>query len=76
MLGLAAAVALLSASRGKRGVRLTSGLPTAVAPLSSGLVASAAEALRRRRGELVWYLATAILATGIGVLATVWLNRA
>jgi len=44
--------------------------------LSSNLGASAAKAIRRRRGELTWYFATAVLATGVGVLATVWLNRA
>jgi len=90
MLGLAAAVALLFSSvptsAAKRGTPTSGakrGTPTSRAKrgtrsplLSSNLGASAAKAIRHRRGELTWYLATAVLATGIGVLATVWLNRA
>jgi hypothetical protein len=72
MLGLATAIALQFSSRaapaGKRRARPPH--------LSSSLTESAAKAIRRRRGELVWYLATAVVATGVGVLATVWLNRA
>lgn len=30
---------------------------------------------RRKRGELAWYLATALLAAGFAVIVTVWLNR-
>jgi hypothetical protein len=71
-LGLATAVALLfsrpSAPAGKRRARPPR--------LSSSMSETAAKAIRRRRGELVWYLATAVVATGVGVLATVWLNRA
>ena len=76
---LAAAVALLfsslSASAAKRRARLILA-PAAAAPLSPNLPASAAQTIRRRRSELVWYLATAVLAIGVGVLATVWLNQA
>ncbi len=49
---------------------------SATALLSSSLAASSANTIRRRRGELAWYLATALFAAGIGVVATVWLNRA
>jgi hypothetical protein len=90
MLRLATAVALLFSSvptsAAKRGTPTSGpkqGTPTSRAKrgtrsplLSSNLGASAAEAIRRRRGELTWYLATAVVATGVGVLATVWLNRA
>jgi hypothetical protein len=76
---LAAAVALLfsslSASAAKRRARLILA-PGAAVPLSLNLPASAAQAIRRRRSELVWYLATAVLAIGVGILATVWLNQA
>jgi len=47
----------------------------------AGLVVSAALTAwrnlgaRRKRGELAWYLATALLAAGFAVIVTVWLNR-
>jgi hypothetical protein len=47
---------------------------TAGALLFSSLAASSAETIRRRRSEFAWYLATALLAVGVGVIATVWLN--
>jgi hypothetical protein len=79
MSALAAAVAQLfsslSTSAAKRRARLSLA-PGAAVPLSPNLPASAAQAIRRRRSELVWYLATAVLAIGVGVLATVWLNQA
>jgi len=79
MSALAAAVALLfsslSASAAKRRARRILA-PAAAVPLSPNLPASAAQTIRRRRSELVWYLATAVLAIGVGVLATVWLNQA
>jgi len=37
---------------------------------------SAAFMLRRRRGQLAWYLATGLLAAGTGLLVTAWLNGA
>jgi hypothetical protein len=81
MVGLATAVALLFSSvptsAAKRGTSTSGARRGTRSPLlSSNLGASAAKAVRRRRGELVWYLATAVVATGVGVLATVWLNRA
>jgi hypothetical protein len=60
----------------RRGARRMLGLAAAAAPFSSGLSASPARAIPGRRGEFVWYLATAVVAIGVGVLATVWLNRA
>ncbi len=48
---------------------------TATALLASSLAASSANTVHRRRSELAWYLATALLAVAIGVAATVWLNR-
>ena len=79
MSALAAAVALLfsslSASAAKRRARRILA-PAAAVPLSPNLPAYAAQTIRRRRSELAWYLATAVLAIGVGVLATVWLNQA
>jgi hypothetical protein len=46
----------------------------AAALLSLSLGASA-DTIRRRRSEFAWYLATALLAAGVGIVATVWLNR-
>ncbi|HEY8235797.1 MAG TPA: hypothetical protein VIF85_04100 [Gaiellaceae bacterium] len=50
-------------------------LATSAALVSSSLAASSAKTISRRRGEFAWYLASALLAAGIGVVATVWLNR-
>ena len=60
----------------KAGAEMMLRWATATALLSSSLAASSANTIRRRRGELAWYLATALFAAGIGVVATVWLNRA
>lgn len=59
----------------KAGARLMLRWATATALLSSSLAASSANTIRRRRSELAWYFATALFAAGIGVVATVWLNR-
>jgi len=64
-----------AAPAAKGGARLMLSLATASALLSSSLAASSADTIRRRRGELSWYFASALLATGIGLLATVWLGR-
>jgi hypothetical protein len=48
---------------------------TATALLSSSLAVSSANTVRRRRSELAWYSAAALFAAGVGVVATVWLNR-
>ncbi len=58
----------------KRGVGLVVSLATAAALVSSSLAASSAKTISRRRSEYAWYLASALLAAGIGVVATVWLN--
>jgi hypothetical protein len=58
----------------KAGARLMLQSATATALLSS-LAASSANTVRRRRGELAWYSAAAVFAAGLGVVATVWLNR-
>jgi hypothetical protein len=49
-------------------------LATAAVLVSSSLAASSAKTISRRRSEYAWYLASALLAAGIGVVATVWLN--
>ena len=49
-------------------------LATSAALVSSSLAASSAKTISRRRSEFAWYLASAVLAAGIGVAATVWLN--
>jgi MYXO-CTERM domain-containing protein len=59
----------------KRGAGLALSLATSAALVSSSLAASSAKTISRRRGEFAWYLASALLAAGIGVVATVWLNR-
>jgi hypothetical protein len=38
------------------------------------LAASSAKTISRRRSEFAWYLASALLVAGIGVVATVWQN--
>jgi hypothetical protein len=43
---------------------------------SAGLALPLADTIRRRRGEFAWYLFTTLLAVGVGVVATVWLNGA
>lgn len=65
-----------AAPAGKRGAGLMLSLVTAAALLSSSLAAFSANTIARRRSEFAWYFATALLAAGVGVLATVWLNRA
>ncbi len=58
----------------KRGAGLMLSLATSAALVSSSLAASSARTISRRRSEYTWYLASALLAAGIGVVATVWLN--
>jgi hypothetical protein len=65
-----------AAPAAKRGAGLMRSLAIAAALLSSSLAASSAKTISRRRTEFAWYLASVLLAAGIGVLATVWLNRA
>ena len=65
-----------AAPAAKRGPGLMLSLATAAALLSSSLAASSAKTISRRRAVFAWYLASALLAAGIGVLTTVWLNRA
>jgi hypothetical protein len=64
-----------AAPAAKGGARLVLGFVAAVALLSANLAASSAREVRRRRGDFAWYLVTAVLAVGVGVVATVWLNR-
>jgi hypothetical protein len=59
----------------KAGARLMMRWATATALLSLSLAASSANTVRRRRSELAWYSAAALFAAGVGVVATVWLNR-
>ena len=64
-----------AAPAAKGGARLTLRWIAATALVPSSLAASSANTIRRRRSEFAWYLASGLLATGIGVVATVWLNR-
>jgi hypothetical protein len=63
-----------AAPAAKRGAGLAVSLATSAALVSSSLAASSAKTISRRRSEYAWYLASAALAAGIGVVATVWLN--
>jgi len=63
-----------AAPAAKGGARLMLRLATATALLSSSLAASSANTILRRRSEFAWYLATGLLAVGIGVLATMLLS--
>jgi hypothetical protein len=65
-----------AAPAAERGARLTVRWATATAAWSFALAASASVTSRRRRSELAWYLAATLLATGVGLLVAVWLNRA
>jgi hypothetical protein len=42
----------------------------AAALLSSSLAASSADTILRRRSEFAWYLATGLLAIGLGLVVT------
>jgi hypothetical protein len=63
-----------AAPAAKRGAGLVVSLATSAALVSSSLAASSARTISRRRSEYAWYFASALLAAGIGVVATVWLN--
>jgi hypothetical protein len=63
-----------AAPAAKRGAGLAVSLATSAALASSSLAASSAKTISRRRSEYAWYLASALLAAGIGVVASVWLN--
>ena len=63
-----------AAPAAKRGAGLAVSLATSAALVSSSLAASSAKTISRRRSEYGWYLASALLAAGIGVVASVWLN--
>jgi hypothetical protein len=63
-----------AAPAAKRGAGLVLSLATSAALVSSSLAASSAKTISRRRSEYGWYLASALIAAGVGVVATVWLN--
>jgi hypothetical protein len=69
---LAARQVVLAAKRGPRWMLRRAA--KAASLLSSGLAASWANTIRRRRVELAWYLATGLLAAGLGLAVTAWLN--
>jgi hypothetical protein len=73
---LLAAALILSTAIAERGARLAMRGASATAARSFALAASATVTSRRRRGDLAWYLAATLLAAGIGLLVTVWLNPA
>jgi len=55
--------------------RRTRRRPALTARRLTALATAAAFNARRRRSELAWYVTTALLAAGLGVVVTVWLNR-
>jgi hypothetical protein len=60
---------------GERRARRTRRRPALTAGRLMALATAAAFNARRRRSELAWYATTALLAAGLGVVVTVWLNR-
>jgi hypothetical protein len=60
---------------GKGRARRTRRRPALTAGRLTALATAAAFNARRRRSELAWYVTTALLAAGLGVVVTVWLNR-
>jgi hypothetical protein len=58
------------------GAQVTLRWAAATAHRSLDLAAIASVSARRRRTEVAWYLATALIAAGIGYVVTVWLNGA
>ena len=63
-----------AARAAKRGAGSVVSLATSAALVSSSLAGSSAKTISRRRSEYAWYFASALLAAGIGVVATVLLN--
>lgn len=60
----------------EEGARLTRHWTAVTAQHCLALAATATVSARRRRGELAWYLGTVLLAVGVGLMVTVWLNGA
>jgi hypothetical protein len=58
------------------GAQVTLRWAAATAHRSLDLAATASVSARRRRTDVAWYLATALIAAGIGFVVTVWLNGA
>jgi hypothetical protein len=67
--------ALRGGGPGKGRARRTRRRPALTARRLTALATAAAFNARRRRSELAWYATTALLAAGLGVVVTVWLNR-
>jgi hypothetical protein len=73
---LASAAAHRATPAARAGALLMMRWATATALLSASLAASSANTVRRRRSDVAWYLVAALFAAGVGIVATVWLNRA
>jgi hypothetical protein len=67
-------VALRAAAAAKAGARRTRRWAALTAQRSAALATGTMFSARRQRSELVWYVAMALLAAGIGVVVTVSLN--
>ena len=67
---LTRSLAQRAAPAAKGGARLMLRWATATALVSSSLAASSANTILRRRSEFAWYLATGLLAVGLGLLVT------
>jgi hypothetical protein len=67
--------ALRGSGPGKGRDRRTRRRPALTARRLTALATAAAYNARRPRSELAWYVTTALLAAGLGVIVTVWLNR-
>jgi hypothetical protein len=67
-------VALRGAAAAGAGARRTRRWAALTAHHSSALATAPAFGDRRRRSELAWYVTTALIAAGMGVVVTVWLN--
>jgi hypothetical protein len=67
-------VGLRDSAAAEAGARTRRRLAALRAQRSTALASAAVFSARRRRSELAWYLTTALLAAGMGVVVTVWLN--
>ena len=72
---LATSATVIARAAGESGARLTARWARVFALRSYVLATSATVIARRRRSDLAWYLGMPLVAAGIGLVVTIWLNR-